>query len=115
MCVTHHGSPSCFASDLDESLFLASYPPEPTLPPDICVQKDALPIYKAQMQRKVALDGLRTRQCEAINAEIAPFLGTSSTVRDLNLMARALWKKGDAEEGINYWGISYGSAIGAYL
>jgi hypothetical protein len=40
------------------------------------------------------------------NGQTAKFVGTESVVRDLERMSRAVWKKGDVEKGVNFWGFS---------
>ena len=45
--------------------------------------------------------------CFAANPAVAPFLGTTSSVRDLDALRAAL-----GEEQVSFWGMSYGSTMG---
>ncbi|KAL1948533.1 hypothetical protein VTO73DRAFT_12608 [Trametes versicolor] len=67
----------------------------------IQTQRDADALYKSQFQvcAQTMGDGLR-------------YMGTSTVVRDIDFVTKLL----DGEDAlINFWGLSYGSAIGQYM
>lgn len=58
----------------------------------------------------VAYSGARSAalaSCFAANPEVAPFLGTPSSVRDIDALREAL-----GERQVSFWGMSYGSTMG---
>jgi len=48
---------------------------------------------------------------ERAGAENLKFVGTSTVVRDLELLARTL----EGDKPVNYWGFSYGTVVGSYF
>jgi pimeloyl-ACP methyl ester carboxylesterase len=57
----------------------------------------------------VAAYALWVSQCKTAASDLLPFVGTTSTVRDLELLRRAV-----GDEKLNYLGFSYGTAIGEH-
>ncbi|KAL7408835.1 hypothetical protein BDY24DRAFT_405259 [Mrakia frigida] len=92
------------------------FPNAPPLPFNISAYPDALDKFEIQMRQLVPYSKLQNMACEKITGDgIGRFLGTESVARDLERMSRAVWRKSDVEKGVNFWGFSYGTALGAYL
>lgn len=91
------------------------------VPASVAVDCKAMPSFPALAKQYDHSSGTRDRdalvaayarwveQCKAGAGDLLPFVGTSATVSDLELLRRAV---GDAK--LNYLGVSYGSAIGLH-
>lgn len=102
----------CFKSQSEQDIFLINsqeyYPPSSwnlSDPIDIA-------IYASQYRLAEARIAVEAELCNATSGDILPFVGTTTVVRDMDKLYRAI--EGD-DEPINYWGFSYGTALGLYL
>jgi pimeloyl-ACP methyl ester carboxylesterase len=85
----------CFATADAEQRFFRGIP-------------DGFPVGKAEMDKWIR--GFRAfgRRCERRNGGLLRHVSTADTARDLNLLRRAV-----GDRRLSYWGVSYGSFLGA--
>lgn len=88
----------CFDSQADENKFLDGVG-EPTA---------SFPVGKAQQHKWISTYRRLGRRCEERNPSLLRHVSTAESARDMNLLRRAV---GDRK--LNYWGISYGTFLGA--
>lgn len=98
---------SCFDSAFEEDLFTASLPAPPSLPHNVSAFPSVFADYEAQFKAQLPYVRLYNKICQEKNKNgIGRFLTSHAVVRDLEMMSRAAWKKGDVNERVNYWGFS---------
>lgn len=96
----------CFNSALEESLFIRSVPQMDGVPYNISANPHALEELQTQLKASIPYSRLLNKKCQLKNKHMARFVGTESVVRDLERMSSAVWRKGDVEKGVNFWGFS---------
>jgi pimeloyl-ACP methyl ester carboxylesterase len=87
----------CFATAEDEASFL-----------DGTLFGESFPVGKAEMDRWIRRYRAFGRHCERRNGTLLRHVSTADSARDMNLLRRAV---GDRK--LSYWGISYGTILGA--
>ena len=102
--------PRCFDSAVEESLFIQSVPQVASVPYNLTAFPHALKELKTQVKATIPYSRLLNVACQQKNERISQLMGTESVVRDLEVMSRAAWKKGDVEKGVNFWGFSESEA-----
>ncbi len=109
----HRPPTTCFRTQSDEEIFTMNdseeYPPANAFnfsdPIDVA-------IYQSHYRAAYARDAVLADLCIAKSGGTIPFAGTTTVVRDMDRLFRAI--EGD-DAPINFWGFSYGSALGSYL
>ena len=96
----------CFDSALSESAFVQSIPLVASVPHNFTRFPHALDELKTQVKGTIPYSRLLNKVCEEKVGRIRKFMGTESVVRDLEVMSRAAWTKGDVDKGVNFWGFS---------
>ncbi len=88
----------CFDSQQDENRFLAG----------VGLAGETFPVGKAEKTRWIRRYRAYGRRCERTNGGLLRHVSTTDSARDMNLLRRAV-----GERRLTYWGISWGTILGA--
>src|SRR6266496_3372871 len=88
----------CFDSQQDENRFLAG----------VGLAGDNYPVGKAEKTRWIRRYRAYGRRCEKTYGGLLRHVSTTDSARDMNLLRRAV-----GERRLSYWGISWGTILGA--
>lgn len=87
-------SVQCFASLAAENAFMSKVP--------------AIPVGSSQERQLIARNAELGRRCAARSGDLLRYVSTADSARDLDLLRAAVH-----DAGLNYYGISYGTFLGA--
>jgi hypothetical protein len=71
-----------------------------------------LAVFTASTRRADAINAALAKLCAETSGETLRHVGTATVVRDLEYLSRII-EGNDAP--VNFWGFSYGTAIGSYF
>ncbi|TDL24013.1 alpha/beta-hydrolase [Rickenella mellea] len=102
----------CFDSQTEQDIFFANTHQE--ILPEARNLSDPidLAVFKSQLRSADARNEVYAKLCIKNSGDALKHVGTATVVRDLDRIYRVL--EGD-QKAINFWGFSYGTAVGSYL
>ena len=71
-----------------------------------------LAVFTASVRKADATNAALAKLCADTSGETLRHVGTASVVRDLEYLSRII--EGD-DTPVNFWGFSYGTAVGSYF
>lgn len=102
----------CFNSQLAQDLYFAHTHYEMGLEGRNLSDPVDLAVFTANIHRADAANAALAKLCIETSGDTLKHVGTATVVRDLEYLSRII--EGD-DAPVNYWGISYGTAIGSYF
>ena len=102
----------CFYSQTAQDLFDAHTHNEVGLEGRNLSDPIDLAVFTANVRKADATNAVLAKLCTDTSGETLSHVGTATVVRDLEYLSRII--EGD-DAPVNFWGFSYGTAIGSYF